>query len=136
MAEYAARLFSRSGIPAYPLNKTGIALAEQLINLSQGDVLIVMVQQSLHREATAALQEACRLDIPIIVITGQRKRELTRICDELIIVPRSSRNEMPLHGPTLACLEMLMLGVAAITPDQALGTLDRLLMLRQAIRGK
>jgi hypothetical protein len=36
----AARLFSRIGLPAYVMNRTGFSLAEQLIGLQRGDVLI------------------------------------------------------------------------------------------------
>ena len=37
LAEYTARLFRRIGLPATPLNRTGIGLAEQLIALQRGD---------------------------------------------------------------------------------------------------
>ena len=43
LAEYTARLFSRIGLPAYVMNRTGFSLAEQLIGLQRGDVLIMMV---------------------------------------------------------------------------------------------
>ncbi len=44
LAEYTARLFSRIGLPAYVMNRTGFSLAEQLIGLQRGDVLIMMGQ--------------------------------------------------------------------------------------------
>lgn len=50
LAEYTSRLFSRIGLPAIPLNRTGIGLAEQLIALQRGDVLVMMAQKSAHRE--------------------------------------------------------------------------------------
>lgn len=46
LAEYTARLFSRIGLPAYVMNRTGFSLAEQLIGLQRGDVLIMMGQKS------------------------------------------------------------------------------------------
>jgi DNA-binding MurR/RpiR family transcriptional regulator len=49
-ADYTARLFSRVGLPAVALNRTGIGLAEQLISLQRGDVLVMMAQKSAHRE--------------------------------------------------------------------------------------
>jgi DNA-binding MurR/RpiR family transcriptional regulator len=35
LAEYTARLFSRIGLPAYVMNRTGFSLAEQLIGLQE-----------------------------------------------------------------------------------------------------
>jgi DNA-binding MurR/RpiR family transcriptional regulator len=58
LAEYTARLFSRMGLPATPLNRTGIGLAEQLIALQRGDVLVMMAQKSAHREGQTTLREA------------------------------------------------------------------------------
>ncbi|MDU8416642.1 SIS domain-containing protein, partial [Pseudomonas syringae] len=70
LADYSTRLFSRIGIPAVSLNRSGIALAEQLINLQRGDVLIMMAQKSAHREGRTAIQEAKRLNIPLILLTN------------------------------------------------------------------
>lgn len=49
LAEYTARLFSRIGLPAYVMNRTGFSLAEQLIDLQRGDVLIMMGQNPPSR---------------------------------------------------------------------------------------
>jgi hypothetical protein len=70
LAEYTARLFSRMGLPATPLNRTGIGLAEQLIALQRGDVLVMMAQKSAHREGQTTLREAKRLGIPTILLTN------------------------------------------------------------------
>jgi DNA-binding MurR/RpiR family transcriptional regulator len=69
LAEYTARLFSRIGLPSYVMNRTGFSLAEQLIGLQRGDVLIMMGQKSPHREGMTALREARRLGIPTILLT-------------------------------------------------------------------
>ncbi len=47
LAEYTARLFSEWGY-RHALNRTGIGLAEQLIALQRGDVLVMMAQKSAH----------------------------------------------------------------------------------------
>jgi len=58
LAEYATRLFNRIGIRACALNRTGVGLAKQLINLQLGDVLLMMVQKTPHHEGLATLNEA------------------------------------------------------------------------------
>ncbi|VCX63578.1 hypothetical protein BANRA_05295 [Klebsiella pneumoniae] len=62
LAEYTARLFSRI-LPAYVMNRTGFSLAEQLIGLQRGDVLIMMGQNP-HREGLTTLREAKRVFRP------------------------------------------------------------------------
>lgn len=69
LAEYTARLLSRIGLPSYVMNRTGFSLAEQLIGLQRGDVLIMMGQKSPHREGMTTLREARRLGIPTILLT-------------------------------------------------------------------
>ncbi len=51
------------------MNRTGFSLAEQLIGLQRGDVLIMMGQKSPHREGLTTLREAKRLGIPTILLT-------------------------------------------------------------------
>lgn len=50
------------------MNRTGFSLAEQLIGLQRGDVLIMMGQNP-HREGLTTLREAKRLGIPTILLT-------------------------------------------------------------------
>ncbi|STW79188.1 RpiR family transcriptional regulator [Klebsiella michiganensis] len=64
LAEYTARLLSRIGLPSYVMNRTGFSLAEQLIGLQRGDVLIMMGQKSPHREGMTTLREARRSGDP------------------------------------------------------------------------
>jgi len=70
LSDYSVRLLNRIGLPAFSLNRAGIALAEQMLALQRGDVLIMMAQQSAHREGTTVVREAKRLDIPIILLTN------------------------------------------------------------------
>ncbi|UDJ81793.1 MurR/RpiR family transcriptional regulator [Kosakonia oryzae] len=127
LAEYTARLFSRIGLPATPLNRTGIALAEQLINLQRGDVLIMMAQKSAHREGLTTLKEARRLGIPVILLTNATDSRFSQQADVVIQVPRGGeKGKIPLHGTVLLCLEMIVLSVASATSQQAIKTVKRI----------
>lgn len=134
LATYAARLFSRNGYLSYALNSTGIALAEQLLWLSKGDVLIVLINGNTHREVLSAVNEARRHDIPIIVITGKPSQPLMRLSKQMVVLPRAKGDRIPLHGQTLVCLEMIMLGLVATEPARSMHSMDRLLMMRRDIR--
>ncbi|ARD62653.1 MurR/RpiR family transcriptional regulator [Kosakonia radicincitans DSM 16656] len=127
LAEYTARLFSRIGLPATQLNRTGIALSEQLINLQRGDVLIMMAQKSAHREGLTTLKEARRLGIPVILLTNATDSRFSQQADVIIQVPRGGeKGKIPLHGTVLLCLEMIVLSVASATSQQAIKTVKRI----------
>ena len=134
LATYAARLFSRNGYPSYALNATGIALAEQLLTLEEGDALIMMAHGRAHREAMTTIGEAQRLGIPIVMLLGQEDTVLRKHACATIIIPRAKAEHVALHGPTLVCLESLMLALATAARETTLQSLDRLLALRSAIR--
>lgn len=118
LAEYTARLFSRIGLPAYVMNRTGFSLAEQLIGLQRGDVLIMMGQNP-HREGLTTLREAKRLGIPTILLTQAVDSRFSQEAQVVIDVPRGGdSSRMPLHGTVLVCLEMIVLSVASTTPQK------------------
>ncbi|KTS73625.1 MurR/RpiR family transcriptional regulator [Pantoea stewartii] len=127
LADYTARLLNRIGLPAFSLNRSGIALAEQMLALQRGDVLIMMAQKSAHREGTIVVREAKRLGIPIILLTHATDAFFAREADVVIDVPRGGeKGRIPLHGTVMVCLEMLILSVAASLPDRTTKTMKRL----------
>lgn len=136
LADYSARLFNRIGIPAVSLNRSGIALAEQLISLQRGDVLIMMAQKSAHREGRTTLREAKRLGIPIILLTNASDSFFAGEAHVVINVPRGGENgRLPLHGTVLVCLEMLILSVASATSARTMKTMKRIQDLNRGLKG-
>lgn len=134
IASYAARLFSRSGYPSYALNLTGIALAEQLLQMAEGDVVLMMAHGRKHREAAAVLAEAERLSVPLVMILTQDESPLGRQAAAVITMPRSKSGHVALHAPMLCCIEAMMLGLASIDSEKTVETLERLVELREIIR--
>ncbi|EMN5863217.1 MurR/RpiR family transcriptional regulator [Pluralibacter gergoviae] len=134
LAEYSARLFSRIGLPAYVMNRTGFSVAEQLLRMQRGDVLIVMGQKSPHREGLTTLREAKRLGIPAILLTQAVDSRFSQEAQVVIEVPRGGGDgRMPLHGTVLVCLEMIVLSVAAAAPQKTLKSMKRVNDLHKAI---
>ena len=127
LADYTARLFNRIGLPATALNRTGIGLAEQLIALQRGDVLIMMAQKSAHREGLTTLREARRLGIPVILLTNALDSRFSKDASIVIHVPRGDeKGKTPLHGTVLLCLEMIVWSVASAVPQRAVKTIKRI----------
>ncbi len=134
LAEYTARQFNRNGTPAYVLNRTGLSLNEQLIGMAQGDVLIMMAQRSAHREGITTLNEARRLGIPVILLTGTHDSVFGKAADAVIFIPRSAQpGKMPVHGTPLVGLEILVLALTAASPQVPLQTMNRLYELNNSI---
>jgi DNA-binding MurR/RpiR family transcriptional regulator len=134
VASYAARLFSRSGYPSYALTSTGIMLAEQLLEMAGGDVVLAMMHGRLHNEGMAVIAEAERLNVPIVFIVGKADSPLMKHASASIVIPRSKSEQVALHAPLLACVETLMLALAARDPDRTLNTIDRLVEIRDRVR--
>ncbi|MNB64773.1 putative HTH-type transcriptional regulator YbbH [compost metagenome] len=127
LAEYTARLFSRIGLPAMALNRTGINLAEQLIELQRGDVLVMMAQKSAHREGQTTLREARRLGIPTILLTNAVDSRFSKEASVVIHVPRGNeKGKIPLHGTVMLCLEMIVLSVASTAPQRTIKSMKRI----------
>lgn len=133
LSEYTARLFSRIGLPSYVLNRTGFSLAEQLVSLLRGDVLIMMAQKSPHREGLTTLREAARLGIPTILLTQATDSRFSEMSQVVVHVPRGENGRVPLHGTVMVGLEMLVLSVASTTSQRTLRSMKRINDLHKAI---
>lgn len=127
LADYSARLFSRIGLPSVALNRTGIGLAEQLLAMQRGDVLVMMAQKSAHKEGQTTLREAHRLGVPVILLTNALDSRFAGESEVVIAVPRGGeKGKLPLHGTVLVCLEMLVLSVASATTSRTLKSMKRI----------
>ncbi len=135
LARYTSLLLARSGRQARALDATGIAMADQLLDLRAGDALLVLAYGRSYREVVAAFAEASRLGLPIVLVTDSLEERLRRQAKVVIPVQRGRAERIALHGATLVLLEALVLALAASDREQALGTLERLNGLRAAVSG-
>ena len=134
IAGYGARLLSRSGFPAYALDRTGISLAEQLLTLAPGHVVIMLLHGRPHREAMTVISEAKRLDVPLVLVLGQAESVLRLHASACLVIPRAKSEQVALHAPSLVVIETLALALSALAPERTLEALDRLVDLRSALR--
>ncbi len=134
IAQYGARLFSRSGITGKAYTETGVALAESLLQMQTGDVLIMILHSRAHREATATLTEAQRLGVPVIMILGREDAPLRNHAAASLVLPRFKAENVALHSQAMFALEALHLGVSSITANRSVATLERLVTIRKNIR--
>lgn len=135
LARYAATLLARSGRASRALDASGIALADQLLDLRPGDALLVLAYGRAYREVAAVFAEARRLALPLVLVTDSLDRALARHADVVVPARRGRARRVALHGATLVALEAVALGLAAMDDPRALAALDRLNDLRAAIAG-
>jgi DNA-binding MurR/RpiR family transcriptional regulator len=130
IAQYAAAILTRNGRRTKLLDAQGRALADQLLDMSGGDGLLMMAYGTPYREATTTLGEAVRLGLPSVLLTQAASTELGKLASGAVPVPRGKTRHVALHGPTLAALEAIALGLAVADPVASTGALDKLNRLR------
>jgi DNA-binding MurR/RpiR family transcriptional regulator len=136
LAAYVSALLGRCGRRSRTLNVTGSMLADQLLDLRRGDVLLALAYGRLYKEIDAVFSEAKALGLPSVLITEAPGTPLAKLADVVIAIPRGRPGHVALHGATLVGLEALVLSLAAAKPDASLSSLDNLNHLRAVIDGR
>lgn len=132
-AYFAARL-RRKGRRQMVLDRTGTGLADQLLELEKGDAILMLAYGKTYREAEATVFEARRLQVPVVLVTDSPEEKPAKLATVVLSVPRGRSGRIALHGTTVACLEMLLLGLATARRDTAIAALGELDRLREMTR--
>ena len=133
LAVYVATLLARGGRRTLTLNVTGGMLADQMLDLRSGDALLVLAYGRAYGEVETVFAEARQLGLPIVLVTDSLERKLARFASVILPARRGRSERVALHGATLVCLEALVLGLAAASPD-TVTSLERLNRLRRDVR--
>ena len=135
LARYTAMLLRRDGRSAGVLDATGIALADQLLDLRANDAVLLLAYGRPYREVQAVIKEAQRLDLALVLVTDSLAPNLARHASVVIPAQRGRADRVALHAATLAALEALVLGLAACDRERSLAMLERLNDLRVEVGG-
>lgn len=136
LARYIAVLLERAGRRSRCLDATGITLADQLLDLRTGDVVLALAYGRAYREVLALFNEARRQRLAIVLISETMDSPLARPADVVLMIPRGRHQRVALHGGTLVALEAIVLALAAADRDQAMAALERLNRLRIGVSGQ
>ena len=136
IAAYTAMMLRRSGRRSATLDRTGIMLADQLLDLRSGDVLLVLAYGRAYREVVALFSEAARLRLAIVLVTDNPDTRMARFADVVLPGKRGRTDRVALHGATLVMLEALALGLSAADASTSVSTLEHLSELREAVSGQ
>jgi DNA-binding MurR/RpiR family transcriptional regulator len=136
LARYVAVLLARGGRRSMCLDATGIKLADQMLELSVGDVVLALAYGRPYREVVGLFREARRLHLPIILVSETADSAITKWTGSVLVIPRGKPQRVALHGGTLVGLEAIALALAAANREGAVATLERLNALRNGVSGQ
>ncbi|MDB5415250.1 MAG: transcriptional regulator, RpiR family [Rubritepida sp.] len=133
LAQYLELQLNRIGRPSFAAGAAATGLADRLMHLTKGDGVVAIAYGHFSGEAVTLFEEAQRLNLPVVLVTDSMERRLTRHADVVIIAPRGDDRRIDLHAATLLVLDALTMGLAACDGDRAVGSLERLINLRDSI---
>lgn len=135
MAGYLAVQLGRFGLASTTLTASGLLLADQLLRLRPGDLLVVLAYGRVYPELRALFDRADALGLPRILLTDTLGSAIGGRADLVLDIPRGKADRISLHTATLAFIEALLVGIAARRPEETLASLRDLNRLRAEIAG-
>lgn len=132
LAGYLATSLGRCGRSSRVIDATGSMLADQLMDLRRGDLLLILAYGRLYREVRTVFAEARELGLATVLVTEDSGAPLAKLADVTVAIPRGRPGRVALHGATFVGLEAMVLSLAAARPDAAVASLDKLNRLRRA----
>lgn len=133
LAEYLRLLLGRHGQCAKVIGQGGLGLADELLDLSEQDRLLILSYGKPYKEVMLVASEAAVIGTPIVLVTDSPTTKLARAANAIVAARRGRTERVALHGTTLIALEALVMGLAVANQSRTMRTLARLGTLRAAL---
>ena len=133
LGEYFAARLRRMRRPAVAVGSRGQALADALIDMRRGDVVIVLAYDRSSAEAELTLERARELKAPSILITDTLGLALAGQFTVALSARRAGGGMFHLSAMTIVVLDALLFGVAGQDRAAALAAAEELKELRTRI---
>ncbi|MBU6425213.1 MAG: MurR/RpiR family transcriptional regulator [Rhodospirillales bacterium] len=133
LAEYIRLLMVRHGQPAKTIGYGGIGLADELLDLSGQDRLLILSYGKPYKEVLLVAAEAAVIGAPVVLVTDTPNSKLARSAAAIVKAHRGRTSRVALHGATLVALEALIMGLAVSEQGRTMQSLARLGVLRAAL---
>ncbi|HEY3922330.1 MAG TPA: MurR/RpiR family transcriptional regulator [Gaiellaceae bacterium] len=134
LVEYFALRLERFGRAARAITESGLLLADELLGVRRGDVLVLISYERLDRASEVTLRRANDLGLPVVLLTDTLRGRLADRIDVALTTPRSRGGSLTSSAATVAILEALLLAIAARDRSRSLGALAELNELRKQLR--
>ena len=133
LGEYFAARLRRMRRPAIAIGARGQALADVLIDMRRGDVVIVLAYERSSAEAELSLERAHELKLPSILITDTLGLALAGQFTVALSARRAGGGMFHLSAMTIVVLDALLFGLAGQDRAAALAAAEELQELRTRI---
>lgn len=133
LAEYASLQFNRIGLATNAMTASGVALADRLLWLGQGDAVLMLAYGPLYREVEIVIDQAHHHKAPVILVSDDLGAVLGERVAETLPVPRGKADHLAMHAGTMVLIEAMVIGLASKSRDTAFDSLNRLSGLRGSI---
>jgi DNA-binding MurR/RpiR family transcriptional regulator len=133
LADYAALQFNRIGLDTTALSTTGIALADRMLAMGEGDAVLVMAYAPIYREVEVTLEFAERCNIPVLLISDSLGPFVHGRITEVLAVPRGRADHLSMHAGTMVLIEAMIVALAARDRTAALSSLEKFGAVRGTI---
>lgn len=133
LAEYFAARLRRIRHPAVAVGQRGQALADPLLDMRKGDVLLVLAYDRANPEAELVLDRARELRLPSILVTDTLGLALADRVTVTLSARRAGGGMFHLSAITVVVLDALLFGLAGRDRAGALGAAEELQELRTRI---
>ena len=136
VADYFSFQLARFGIDSFSLTDAGLLLADGIQKLKQGDLIIAFAYTRVYRELAVLLKQADRRGVSIILVTDTLGGKFTKRVDLVLNVARGRAEMLSMHTATIGLIEILLVGVATMHPDETLSRPSELNALRSELVGR
>lgn len=130
LVNYMAFQLRRLGRRTLVLDVTGRGIADAMLDLGVGDVLLLMSYGRPYAEVLAVVEDALMQSLPIALITDAADTPLAKRVQEVIVLPRGGAHGMALGAPSFICIEALIVALSVCAPEDSSARLSRLEQLR------
>ena len=133
IAEYFAVRLRRMRRSAIAVGARGQALADALLDVRKGDVMVVLAYDRANPESELMLDRARELRIPSILVTDTLGLALSGLFTVALAARRAGGGMFHLSAITVVVLDALLFGLASRDRAAALGAAEELQELRARI---
>jgi len=135
LAEYAAFLSRRHGLPSGALSHAGTDHADELLGDRADHVIVLFAYGRIHRYVRVLLAHAARVGARVILVTDVLGPNLSDPVTVRLNAGRGTPSMFASHGQTVVLIESLVLGAASADPERSEAALTTLNSLRHELAG-
>ncbi|MBM4420138.1 MAG: MurR/RpiR family transcriptional regulator [Chloroflexi bacterium] len=133
LAEYFVRTLRRFGWSALVMSERGMGVADELMELRRGDVLLMVAFERVVPDVEVALDAAKERGVKSVLLTDSLGLALRGRYSIGLAVKRGEAGGFPLVAVVVAVLESLLMGIAGQERTRTVAALQRLDALRREI---